>query len=148
MAEDAKMDVSKYYADAYARKEFLDIYRHRRKPVYDRMAAILARLKVRFAIDIGCASGLFVESLNARGVDAYGLDLDIASLRADHALLQSAGKFYYGEADCPVPVPTTASVVIYLDTLRYIEDPAPPSAEFILVKDVCSGLWARYMRRN
>jgi hypothetical protein len=142
------MDVDKYYGEAYSKDEFLDIYRYRRQPVYYRMAAILEKLEVRFAIDVGCASGLFVETLNEKGVNCYGVDLDIASLRADHALLQSAGNFYYGDADCPVPIPAMASAVIYLDTLRYIEKPTPPATEFILVKDVCSGLWARYLRRN
>jgi len=149
MPENPNMMVGEVYASAYGEEEFASVYLRGRNRVYERIGSLIQDYGINFVVDVGCSFGLLVESLNQRGIDAFGVELDIPELRAKHAELQSAKKFYYGDAEnFPVPVPARGSAIVYVDTLRYIAAPRSLFAEYIVVKEVGTGVWARYLRRN
>ena len=142
--EEYNNKVEQFYFEKFSNDSaFQEIYLNNRFPVYRVILKIINRLKIKSAIDIGCAYGLLVEMLNENGVDAWGLDLPIENLQKIHQGFDFAkGKFQYGSASDPEIVQQVArrhfEAVIILDTLRYIGQPENIDTfkpEYIIVKE-------------
>jgi SAM-dependent methyltransferase len=132
-----------FYIDSYADSEFRQTYLTGRHRTYRRVARILRRLGVRWALDVGCAYGLLVEELNGSGIDAYGVDLPVARLQEFHASLKhSAGNFLYGDAaTMTFSIPADDSAITILDSLRYFDVVQPltrQDAQYIIAKETGS----------
>jgi 2-polyprenyl-3-methyl-5-hydroxy-6-metoxy-1,4-benzoquinol methylase len=114
------------YQEQYARSEsFRNIYLSGRMPKYEELANLIRGLGARSVLDLGCAYGQMVESLNASGVETWGIDLPVPVLQEYHAKLQrSSGRFLYGTVNEEPFVREAAcrgyDLVCIIHTLRHI----------------------------
>lgn len=112
-------------------------------------------LKIKSALDVGCAYGVLVDLCNKAGIDTFGYDLPIDSLIAYHDHLPfSKGKFIYGSANDDIfktAYINNSQGLILLDTLRHIINPnnlLHYHFEFVVIKEVCNNYYIRKQRKT
>jgi hypothetical protein len=84
----------------------------RHNPVYAEIAQVCAALGATRALEIGCATGVVVEKLNALGVEAHGVDVSewAVSHRAHpNVTLAAAERLPFEDATSIASIPFTAS---------------------------------------
>jgi hypothetical protein len=129
-----------FYERAYQNPDFVRVYQETRNELYRHIAGIIHALGGTYALDIGCSLGLLVEYLDQQGISSWGVDFDLPELRAAHARLSCGPRFFYGDvAKLNISIPTQGSVLILLDTLRYVEEPerlGRLGAQYLIVKEI------------
>lgn len=102
------------------------------RPAYDRVAdALCAVLDFRSAMDVGCAQGFLIDGLLARGVEAYGIEMERAAL--EYASPQAAERISVGDALRANPT-TLFGLVCCIEVAEHIE----PGKSQALVGRLCA----------
>ena len=148
------MNFDKVYNEMFSNNEhFKDVYLNKRGKLYSKILEIAGSLGVSSMLDIGCAYGLLVEEANRKGLDCWGMDLQIDELKRIHKTLPlSSDKFIYGTIEDRGVVSLIGQkgfdAVLLLDTLRSLGDPgglACLTPRYIIIKDACDN--ARIRKR-
>lgn len=149
--------LEKKYQERYTNDPiFQNEYIHFRTKVYRKISEIAENLKIKSLLDIGCSYGLLVDICNARGIDTFGFDLPIDSLKQFHQKLEfSKDKFIYGSIDDEAVFHSLGQkgfeAVTIIDSLRYFEHPEfirRINARFLIIKEVSDNLYIRRQRKK
>ena len=151
------VDIIKEYSNLYegdqnSSKEYL----YKRISLYRKIVSIIEDLGINSILDIGCSYGLLVEEANAKGIDAWGLDLPIKKLQEFHSKLPlSKGKFIYGQVEDDSVIRQLVGKkfqgITLLDTLRNLKNTKnilKLEAQFIIIKEVSNNFYVRRKRRK
>ena len=113
----ADVDYGRYYYEHY------DGGSYRRSEhwlsEFDRLARVIVeRLQPSTVLDAGCAIGLLVESLRARGVDASGVDI------SEYAISQVAEdvREHCWQGSLAEPLPARYDLIVSIEVLEHIEE--------------------------
>ncbi len=90
---------------------------------------IIADFKPKSVLDAGCAKGFLVESLRARGVEAWGIDISEFAIQAVHPSV----KDYCFVGSIADPLPQTYDVIITIEVLEHM----PPEVSTRSVENLC-----------
>ncbi len=141
-----------FYGQAYQNPEFVRVYQETRNELYRRIAGIIRALGATYALDIGCSVGLLVKYLYEEGISSWGADFDLPQLRAAHASLPCGHNFFYGDAaELNIPIPAQDSVIILLDTVRYMTEPQKLGrlgAQYLIIKEVSGNPMMGHWRKD
>lgn len=97
---------------------------------FDRVAArIIADFNPRTVLDAGCAWGLLVERLRARGVEAYGIDLSEFAIQKVHPDIRD----YCFVGSITEPFPQRYDLIISIEVLEHM----PPADSERAIENLC-----------
>ena len=149
--------IEEFYKEKFSFDDtFQKLYQEERMVLYEQILKIIKELKISSLLDVGCSFGLLVERCNLEGIDAYGLDLPVDSLKKYHQNLpHSQGKFLYGSINEGAFLETVGSkdsgALILLDTLRYIVYPnnlAILNYKYIIIREVSNNFYITLLRNK
>lgn len=156
---DCQMSYSEYnkhrYERGYHDSGFSKLYLEKRTNLYESVVRIINKLNCRTVLEIGCSFGLLVDRCNSEGIDAYGVDFDIDSLKEYHRTLGCKDKFFYGSIDDNEVVQNLCfqdwDIVICLDTLRFlttIDSFHALNPNYLYLKESCNNRRVIESRKN
>jgi 2-polyprenyl-3-methyl-5-hydroxy-6-metoxy-1,4-benzoquinol methylase len=151
------IDIFKEYLNLYeVDQNFSKEYLYKRISLYRKIVSVIEDLGINSILDIGCSYGILVEEANAKGIDAWGLDLPIEKLQEFHSKLPlSKGKFIYGEVEDDSVIRQLGKKkvlgITLLDTVRYmksVKNILKLEPQFIIIKEVSNNFYIRRKRRR
>jgi SAM-dependent methyltransferase len=150
------IDIFKEYLNLYEDQNLSKVYLYKRISLYRKIVSVIEDLGINSILDIGCSYGLLVEEANAKGIDAWGLDLPIEKLQEFHSKLPlSKGKFIYGEVEDDSVIRQFSKKkvlgITLLDTLRNmksVKNILKLEPHFIIIIEVSNNFYIRRKRRK
>lgn len=83
-------------------------------------------------LDIGCAYGLFLKILDARGANTYGMD--VSAHAVDRARMKTAAELMVADANEPLPFPDSFfRMVTAFDVVEHLASPSRTLSEILRV---------------